>query len=223
MLLPELEVDFLARGHLTRLLDIPRRNVGSAEVYSDFCPERALEAVHVGAVQDAVAHTAEQALEVGTTKVGPRLEFGQRILVGTNRVEHNVLRSVGIHLLREVGVDAQELVAIGAAQGLRFERGEERLEPLERRCVFADPDEFDTAETLGGVGAETEVVDGLEDRGPGCHTDTGTDEHGDFVLEDVFCGGSVRSINLEARHLLAVLKRDLVHTHRVELIVELRL
>lgn len=69
MLLPELEVDLLARSLLTRLLDVPRRNVGSAEVDSDLGPKRALEAVHVGAVQDAVAHTAQQALEVGAAKV----------------------------------------------------------------------------------------------------------------------------------------------------------
>lgn len=56
MLLPELEVDFLARSLLTRLLDIPGCYVGTAEVDSDFCPEGAFQAVHVGAVDDSVAH-----------------------------------------------------------------------------------------------------------------------------------------------------------------------
>lgn len=131
MLLPELEVDLLARSLLTRLLDIPRCNVGSAEVDSDFCPERALQAVHVGAVQDAVAHAAEQALEVGAAKVCSRLELGEGILVSADGVEHNVLRGVGIHLLSEICVDAQKLVTVGAAERLGFERGEERLEPFE--------------------------------------------------------------------------------------------
>lgn len=120
-------------------------------------------------------------------------------------------------------MNAQELVAVRAAEGLGFERGEERLKPFEGGSVFADPDEFDTAETLGRVGAETEVVDGLENRGPRCYTNTSTDEDSDFVLEDVFCGGSIGSIDLEAGHSLAVLKRNLVHAHGVELIVQLRL
>jgi hypothetical protein len=70
---------------------------------------------------------------------------------------------------------------------------------------------------------ETEVVDGLENRSPGCDTDTGSDEHGDFVLEDVFGGRSVGSVDAESRHLLAVLESDLVHAHGVELVVELGL
>ena len=67
------------------------------------------------------------------------------------------------------------------------------------------------------------MVDRFEDGGPGSDTDTGTNEYGDFVLEDVLGGGSVRSVDAESRHLLAVLKRDLIHTHGVEIVVELRL
>jgi hypothetical protein len=223
MLLPELEVDLLARRLFTRALDIASRNVGSAEVDSDLGPERALQAVHVGAVEDAVAHTAQETLEVWATKVRSRFEFGEGILVCADRVEHNVLRRVGVHFLRQVRVDAKELVAVCAAEGLGFERGEERLEPFERRGVFADPDEFDAAETLGRVGAQAEVVDGLEDRGPRCDTNTGTDEDGDFVLKDILGGSSVGSVNLEAGHLLAVLQRDFVHAHRVKLVVKLGL
>jgi hypothetical protein len=223
MLLPELEVDLLARRLLTRALDIASRNIGSAEVHSDFGAERAFQAVHVGTVKDAVAHTAQEALEVRAAKVCSRFEFGEGILVCANRVEDNVLRRVGIHFLRQVCVDAQELVAVAAAEGLRFERGEQRLEPFERRSVFADPDELDAAETLGRVGAQAEVVDGLENRGPGCDTNTGTDEDGDFVLEDVLSGRSVRSVNLEAGHLLTVLQRNFVHAHGVKLVVQLGL
>jgi hypothetical protein len=223
MLLPELEVDLLALGLLTRIANIARRNTGSAEVHTDLGPERALQTVHVRAVQDAVAHATQQTREVGAAEVGARLEFGKRILVRADRVKNNVLRSVDVHFLRKVRMDAQELVAVGAAEGLRFERGEQRLEPLERRRVFADPDEFDAAEALGRVGAKTEVVNGFEDRGPGCDADTGTDQDGDFVLEDIFCGGSVGSVDLQAGHGLAVLQRNLVHAHGVELVVQLGL
>jgi hypothetical protein len=97
------------------------------------------------------------------------------------------------------------------------------LEPLKGRSVLADPDEFDATETLGRVGAQAEVVDGLENRGPGCDTNTGTDEDSNFVLKDILSGGSVGSVNLETGHLLAVLERNLVHAHGVKFIVQLRL
>lgn len=133
MLLPELEVDLLALGLTTRLLDVASGHCRSAEVDSDVGAQRALETAHVGAVDNAVAHAAEQAVEVWAAKVGARLELGQRILVSADRVEDNVLCRVGVDLLREVRVDAQELVLIVAARThrLRFERGEERLEPFE--------------------------------------------------------------------------------------------
>jgi hypothetical protein len=223
MLLPELEVNLLASSLLTRLVNIPCCNIGSAKVHTDFCPKRALEAIHVGAIEDTIAHTTQQALEIRSAKIRPRLEFSEGILVRTHRVEHNVLRGVCIHFLREIGVDAQELVTVVAAKGLGFERGKKRLEPLEGRCVFADPDEFDTAETLGRVGAETKVVDGFEDGCPGCHANTGSNQDGDFVLEDVFSGGSIGSVDLEAGHGLTVLEGDFVHAHGVELVVKLGL
>jgi hypothetical protein len=97
------------------------------------------------------------------------------------------------------------------------------LEPFERRSIFADPDEFDTAESLGWVGAETEVVDRFENLSPGRNSNTGSNEHGDFVLEDVLSWSSVGSVDLQAGHLLAVLQRDFVHAHRVELVVKLGL
>lgn len=94
MLLPKLEVDFLAPCLLARLLDVAGRNVGTAEVHADVGAERALETADVGPVDDAVAHAAEQAMEVGTSKVGARLEFGERVLVGSDRVEDNVLGGI---------------------------------------------------------------------------------------------------------------------------------
>jgi hypothetical protein len=71
MLLPELEVNLLASSLLTRLMNIPRRNVRSAKVHTDLCPKRALQAIHVGAIQDTIAHTAQQALEIRAAKVRP--------------------------------------------------------------------------------------------------------------------------------------------------------
>ena len=100
MFLPELEVNFLASRFLARALNRPSRIVGTAKVYSDFSPERAFQAIHVRAIENTVAHTAEQALEVWTTEIGARFELSQGILVSTDRVKDNVLRGVDIHFLR---------------------------------------------------------------------------------------------------------------------------
>lgn len=51
MFLPELEVDLLARRLLTRLLNISSRYVRPTEVHTDIRPQRALQPVHVRAVQ----------------------------------------------------------------------------------------------------------------------------------------------------------------------------
>src|SRR5687767_5297959 len=110
---------------------------GAAEVHADSCPDAALETVHVGAVEDAVAHGLEDAGEVGATEVGARLELRQGVVVGANAVEDDVLLRVRVELLREVRVDLEELDAVAPrdARGLgalRLERREQRLETLER-------------------------------------------------------------------------------------------
>lgn len=73
---------------------------------------------------------------------------------------------------------------------------QEGLEPTETGHVPADPEEFDTAE---GTESTTflSVPNVLEDTGKGCHTDTGTDEHGHFRAEDVFGGGTIGAIDAD--------------------------
>lgn len=220
MLLPELEVHLLACRGLAGLPDRPRRRIGTTEVHTDVCSQRALQTAHVAAIQDAIAHATQQAREIGTTKVGTGLKLSEGILVGAYRVQHDVVRRVDIDLLGEVGVDAQELIAIAAAHGLRFQRGKQILEPFKRRGILADPDKLYTAEALGRIGRQAHMVDGFEDGCPGCDTDTGTNEDGDFVLEDIFGGSSVRAIDADGGHLLPVLQRDLVHAHGIQFVVE---
>lgn len=58
MLLPKLEVNFLAPRHLTRLLDIASCHVGTAKVHSHICAERALQPSDVRPVDDTIAHAA---------------------------------------------------------------------------------------------------------------------------------------------------------------------
>lgn len=122
-------------------------------------------------------------------------------------------------------MDAQELVvlaadAAGGFLALGFEGREEDLEPFEGRGVFADPDELDAAETGGRVRAVTHVPDVLEDGGPGCDSDTCADEDGDFVVEDVFGGCSVWTVDAEFGHGLTVLESDFVHAVLVDAVVQ---
>lgn len=53
-------------------------------------------------------------------------------------------------------MDAQELWCVAGQRSggrLGLEGGEQRLEPLERGGIIADPDELDAAETAGRAGS----------------------------------------------------------------------
>jgi len=217
--LPELKLDLFRRDLPAGGLDLSRGDVGTAEVHSDLGGQRPLEAGYVRLVDDPVPHGAEEALEVGAAEIGTALEFRQRVNVCSDGVEVDVGRRVLIETLCQVRVDAQELrAALGRSRGggLRLKRGEQSLKPFERGGVLADPDEFDTAQSLRWVGARTQVPDVLEDGGPRRHTDTGSDQHGDFVLEDILGGCSVRAVDAKSRHLLPVLQGDFIHAHGIK-------
>ena len=122
-------------------------------------------------------------------------------------------------------MDAQELVAVvaggvGCLLALSFERRKENLEPFEGGGVFADPDEFDTAETGRWVWSVAHMPDVLEDGSPRGDTDTCADENGDLVIKNIFSGSSIRSIDAKFGHLLSVLECNLVHAHGVNTVVE---
>lgn len=196
----------------------------TAEVHTDRRLHAPLEAVHVGAVEDAVAHGLEHALEVGTAEVGARLELRQRVMIGPNTIEDDVLLRVHVELLREVGVDLEELHAVAAGdarrlRALRLERRQQRLEPLERARVLAHPDELHAAQAPRRVRAVAQVPDVLQDRRPRGDADTRADEDGDFVLEHVLRGGTVGSVDSQHRHLLSVLQGHLVHAHGINALV----
>ena len=63
------------------------------------------------------------------------------------------------------------------------------------------------------------MPDVFEDGRPRRDADAGADQDGDLVVEDVFGGGTVRPVDADRGHGLAVCKRDFVHAHRVEGIV----
>lgn len=111
-------------------------------------------------------------------------------------------------------MDSQELEArpgiCGCVLGLGFEAAEKRLEPFKGARIFADPDEFDSSEARRGVGARAEMPDVFQDAGPGGDADAGADKDGDFVVEDIFGGGSIRAVDPDIGHRLVVLKGNFV-------------
>ena len=226
MLFPEPKPDILPLGINIprRLPDIPRRGIRSAEIDSDVGFQVPFQATHIAPVQDAILHRREQLLEVRAAKVRARLELREGIDVRADAVEVDVGGGVEVEALGEVGVDAEELGRgrrrrVGGFGALGFEAGEEGLEPFEGGGVFADPDELDAAETARRVGGRTEVPDVFEDGRPGSDANASADEDSDFVVEDVFGGGTVRAVDADGGHFLPVLQGHFVHAHRVEGVV----
>lgn len=203
-------------------------NRGTTEVNTNRRLHASFQTAKIGSVKDTIAHSCEETRKVGSTELCARLELSKGIHFSTHAVQNNVLGGVHVQSLGEVGVNLEEFNT-GASRnascfiGLLFERGEQGLEPLKRTSILANPDELDTAKTSRRVGRVSEMPDVLQDRSPGGNTDTSTDKNSDFILKDVFGGSSVGSVNSKSRHLLTVLQSDLVHTHRVDAVVELGL
>ena len=95
------------------------------------------------------------------------------------------------------------------------------MEPLERGRVFAHPDKLDSFQSLGRIGPGTLVPDILQDAGPRGHADARADQYGDFIVEHVLGGRSVRPLDPDRGHFLSVLQGDFVHGVWVEGVVEL--
>ncbi len=55
---------------------------------------------------------------------------------------------------------------------------------------------------------------------PRRHTNPRANKHSDFILEHILGWSAVRAVDAEFRHLLAVLERDFVHAHGIEVVVE---
>ena len=227
MLLPELEAHIPRTNRLCRLPNIPRRAIRSTKVDAHLRLQVALQPTEIPARRDFIPHGGKQPLEVGSPEIGAGLELGEGIEGVADGVEGDVEGGVDVEFLGEVGVDAEEgfvcFFAVGVLGGLGFERGEQGLEPFEGGGVFANPDEFDALETFRGVGPGAEMPDVFEDAGPGGHADAGADQDGDLVVEYILCWGTVGTVDTELGHLLAVLKRDLVHAHGIQSVVFLGL
>lgn len=108
MLFPELELHLIHGSFFASFLDISRGNVGTAEVHADVRLHGPRQAGKIALVQYAFSHCYEQAIEVGTSEVSPAAQFRERVFVGSNRVQDDILCCVHIHSLREIGMDAQK-------------------------------------------------------------------------------------------------------------------
>ena len=75
---------------------------------------------------------------------------------------------------------------------------QQTLEPAERGCVTANPEELDTAERAD-VALTLTIPDVLEDGRKRCDTNTGTNKDGDFTVEHVFSGSTIWSIDADDR------------------------
>ena len=163
------------------------------------------------------ADAPEDHVPVGTAKVGWASQTGDGVLVGVGVVDHDVGRVVRLNLGREVGVDLDAVVKV-----LLLDGEEQRAEPLKGAKVTADPEEVDLSQARSLLGVVHAVPDGLEDGGEGGHTDTGTDEDGDLVLEDILRGRSKGTINVHPRQHPAEsrvgIRLLVVNTHNLALV-----
>lgn len=117
MLFPKLELHLRATRPLTRILNRPCRHTWATEVHTHVGPHIRLQPRQIRTIQNPIPHPAKQPREIGPPKVRARFELRQRINRGANTVEHDVLRRVEIQLLRQVGVDAEELLAAAGEPG----------------------------------------------------------------------------------------------------------
>lgn len=83
---------------------------------------------------------------------------------------------------------------------LRFDSHEQRSEPFERTKVSAHPEEINLAKSSLLVRVVHPIPDALEDRSEWCHTDAGTNEYCDLILEDILGSATKRTIDIDSWH-----------------------
>ena len=233
MLLPKLELQLLARHLLARLPDGAPRRVRTAVVDAHSLPlhhrlhhrdgTSVVAAAAGGTVgrgeQDLVPDDLELLHEVGPAMVHAFLELDRRHGRLAGDGDRGVAERVRVEVARDVGPTAEQRPArgSGAVHRLPLKRVDELVEPLVVRKVLADPDEVHAAQALGGApaGRLSHVPDLLEDRRPRRDADAAADDDGRLVLEDVLGRRPVRTVDVDARHLLPGPQHQLRNNQRI--------
>lgn len=134
MLLPKSKANFLGGTFLGRLANGLGRRIGSAEIHTNSRPQRRVETRQVRLIHETRVHGLEERFKVRTAEFRACPELGERVDLLPDGVKVDVGRGVLVESLRQVCVDAQELLSIPTVRfrgGLCFERGKQRLEPFE--------------------------------------------------------------------------------------------
>ena len=149
MLFPKSEPHPFGHRRLTRLPDLPCRRIWPTKVHTHIRPlpsQPIHPRTHIAAIQNPIPHPQEQLLKIRTSKIRPRIQLRQRILLLPNAIEHDVLRRVKVNPRSQIRMYPQEVLRVPRGrvlQGLGLERGQKRLKPFEGGGVFAHPDELD--------------------------------------------------------------------------------
>lgn len=125
---------------------------------------------------------AEHPVPVRTTKVCRRAEVGDRVFLGTDVLDDDVVHVLLLDLRRQVDVDLDPVLRV-----LLLDCVQERVEPLRRAEVTDDPREvhLGKAGRLRVVEVVHAVPDRLQDRRERRDTDTSTDEEDGLIVQEV--------------------------------------
>jgi len=113
--LPKAKVNFWCWSCYASLSNASCRSAGSAEVYTNVCPQCPFQSSDVWLIHDPVPHCREELGEIRATVLCSGPELRQGINLHSDAVEYNVLSRIYIESLGEIRVDPQELLILSAA------------------------------------------------------------------------------------------------------------
>ena len=109
MLFPKFEVNFWNSRPFASLFDVSRCDVWPAKVDTHLCCQTSIKGTNVRLVQNAISHSFEKFVKVRSTKIRPAIELCEWIFLHANRIQDNVICSIDIQALSQVGMDTQKL------------------------------------------------------------------------------------------------------------------
>lgn len=137
-------------------------------------------------------NTLEYSVPVWSTEICGCSETSNGILLGIGIVDHDVCRIIGLNLGSQVCMDLNEMSNILSLDGQK-----QGAKPLERAEITANPEEIDLVQPRLLLWVVTPVPDTFQDRGERSDTNTGTDEYGNLVFENVFRCRPERTVDVD--------------------------